>query len=126
MDETNKVFLKECNVCETNRYDALTPEVWPLLHETQEVFLDCCDDEDKEKVCVKINVTIEGKEEERKIGVLSKEESESIIKYVKMKWQSTIYNTVISRFDDKADENKRLSVVIYIVKNPQADQNPPK
>lgn len=126
MDETNKVFLKECNVCETNRYDALTPEVWPLLHEPQEVFLDCRDDEDKEKVCIKINVNIGGKDEKRKIGVLSKEDSESIIKYVKMKWQSTLYNAVISRFDDKADENKRLSVVIYIVKNPQADQNPQK
>lgn len=122
MGDMKKEFLKECYVCETNRYDALTEEVWSQLNVNNKLFLGYCEDKDKEKVYVQINV--DGDEEPRIIGVLSKEDSESIIKYVKMSWGNSLYNTVISRFDDKADENKRLSVVIYIVKNPIVDKSP--
>lgn len=101
-----KEYLKECFICETNRFDALDEGVWNNLVVSKEVYFNDIKD-DRVLVEVEINTM------QYIIGVLSKEDSESIIKYIKQGW-GQIFHAVICRVDKNADENKRLSIAISI------------
>lgn len=104
-------YLKECFICETNHYDALKKEVWDYLEITSPV--DLVFDGDHNRVCVR---TPEDKGK-MIIGVLSKEDSESIIKYIKQGWGKSLFNICLCGVDKKADENKRFSIAISIKKH---------
>lgn len=117
MDNKEKVFLKECYICETNKYDALNKKVWEKLKVPEQVELSYLEKKDKDKVF--IQTKIKGEKGIKTIGTLSKEDSESLIKYVENGWGNVIYEAVISKVDDKADENKRFCVAIFILAAPK-------
>ncbi len=108
----DKVFLKECFIHDTNQYYALEKDVWNQLEVSETVYLL----EDDKKVFVSL-YEVKGdvtKTSCKKIGVLADDDAESIIKYLKMEWANVLYECKLSRVDKGADENKRLSVAIYI------------
>ena len=130
MSKTN-VFLKECQVQKTNQYDAFV--VWDQLKisvplhlqvykengqeprsmfkdDELELFYKVSDDEKKIK---NPDETFKYKKDRYCIGVLSSEDSESIIKYVEAGCEDLFY-VVISKFDPEEDESKRMQVAIFI------------
>lgn len=115
-------YLKECYICETNKYDALIKEVWNYLEVPASVILSYLPDEDKDRVFVQARVRIDEVETVKKVGTLSKEDSESILKYVAQGWKE-VFDVRICKADKKADENKRFSIAIRIVQHPQEGIN---
>lgn len=132
------VFLKECQVQNSNHYDAF--EVWNLLKEKpKHLFLVCKENgqeprsmfkDDELELFYKVSVdekklkntdgTVKYKKDKYCIGVLSSEDSESIIKYVEAGWED-LFDVVISKFDPKEDESKRIKVAIFI-KGPETER----
>ncbi len=107
----NKMFLSECFLQETNRYDAL--KVWKKLEIGVELYIY----QEGDLVKVKLKDT-----ENLTIGILSREDSRPMKPYLDAKWNSeddgdsnkALYTCVISKIDDKADENKKISVCIFV------------
>ena len=105
-------FLKECFLQKTNQYDAL--RVWEKLRIGVGLYLY------KEGDLVKVRLKDGG--DKSTIGVLSSEDANSMMPYLKAKWNSedddkskkALYTSIISRKDDNADENKRISISIFI------------
>ncbi len=130
-----KVFLKECQVQNSNQYDAFG--VWHLLKEKpRHLFLACKEngqeprymfkDDELELFCetTEKEETLINEDDRRDrycIGVLSSEDSESIIKYVEAGWGRNLFDVVISKFDPEEDESKRMKVAIFI-KGPETEQ----
>ena len=110
-------YLKECYICETNKYDALIQEVWDYLKVPAPVILRYLPNEDRDRVFVLAKVTIDDVDTLKKVGTLSKEDSESILKYVAQGWEE-VFDVKICKADKKADENKRFSIAIGIVRRP--------
>lgn len=112
-------FLKECYLQKTNQFDAL--EVLQnrnnLQMATQLQFrLDEGEDGKKEVALCTIS---DNPADVKKIGVLNSDDSKDIINFLQSGWVgSSLFECVICRFDDKADENKRISVVIKIKDKP--------
>lgn len=107
--------MKECFICETNRYEALSKDVWEKLEVSTSVALSCKDEKNKEREKVYVRIKLREEDDATKIvGSLSKEDSESIIKYVQKEWGEILYEAIICKADKVADENKRFSVAIYI------------
>jgi len=132
------VFLKECNVLKTNQYEAL--QVWKLLNISKELYL--FSEKDNEKDCVSLyyKVTQEDKDNDKdinpehkdkyyakllnnffKIGNLSEEDATPEDKFLKArqnpedsKDKNDLFECRISKFDKEADEDKRISVAIFI------------
>ena len=52
----------------------------------------------------------------QKTNVLSEEDEKDIKKYLEMKW-TELYECRISRTDYNADENKRISICIFVKDN---------
>lgn len=104
------VFFKECFLQKTNQFDAL--KVWDELGIGVDLFLTSDG---------KGNIIARTKDTDMvTIGVLSIEDALSLKPYFDAGWNSvpvpdkTLYSSIISRFDEKADENKRISIAIYI------------
>lgn len=108
-------FLKECFLQKTNQFDALRlikfcPNALEIGSELQLI----CEEKDpsaKGKVVAKTmgeGGTI--------IGVLSEEDEKDIKKYLEMKW-TELYECRICRTDYNADENKRISICIFVKDN---------
>ncbi len=105
-------FLKECFLQKTNQYDAL--KVWEELHIGVGLYLY------KEGSIVKAK--LKDGDDKHTIGVLSTEDASSMIPYLEAEWNSedngestkALYTSIISRKDDNADENKRISISIFI------------
>lgn len=105
-------FLKECFLQKTNQFDAL--KVWDKLGIGVDLFLTL--DE-------KGNIIARTKDTEMiTIGVLSKEDTLSMEPYFDAGWnsapipESILYSSIISRFDENAEENKRISISIFVEK----------
>ena len=111
-------FLKECYLQKTNQFDAL--EVLRnqnnLRPSTQLQFkLDDGEDGKKDVALY----TVEDPNVVKKIGVLSSDDSRDIRKFLESGWQgNSLFECIVCRYDDKADENKRISVVIKIKDKP--------
>lgn len=117
-----KVFLKECEVKETNHYDALDENVWNWLDISAKLSLY------KEKDVVFLY------HESYKIGKLSKEDADPIDKFLDaiqttkdgsnilkdIEETDKLFECKISKCDKKADEDKRFSVAIFIKKTIKA------
>lgn len=112
-------FLKECYLQKTNQFDALKVLQNPdnLKMTTQLQFrLDVEEDGKKEVALCTIPSNPAGV---KKIGVLNSDDSKDIIKFLQSGWVgNSLFECVICRFDDKADENKRISVAIKIIDKP--------
>lgn len=107
MDE--KMFLNECFLQKVNQFDALDviSKDDKKLSLGNELVLDIDTDNDgKEAVFAKLG--------EAKIGILSEEDSKIIRKFLKAGWKKVLFESRISKYDEKADENKRYSIVIRI------------
>ncbi len=109
-----KMFLNECCLQKVNQFDALEAigkdkEVVSL---GKELVLEIDEDnEGKDSVFAKLG--------ESKIGVLSEEDSKIIRKFLKAGWKDVLFESRISKYDEKADENKRYSIAIRIKKAPE-------
>lgn len=105
-------FLKECFLQKTNQYDAL--KVWKDLNIGVGLYLY------KEGSIVKAKLKDGNKK--LTIGVLSTEDANSMMPYLEAKWnceddeksKKALFTSIISRTDDNADENKRISISIFI------------
>lgn len=107
-------FLKECFLQKTNQYDAL--KIWNKLDVSEKLLL-------RENEKGDIVAKYKGKDNvEYIVGVLSKEDAQSLIPYFAEGWnkgsgpdkEDDLYSSIISRFDKNADENKRISICIFI------------
>jgi len=121
----NDVFLKECYVTKVNQYGAL--RVWKSLgvssiltlsvgENNEDIFFNYEIDEKNEEVAEKepIKSTEQTKKIEKyKIGLLSKEDADPINKFLEAGRENE-FECVISKLDEKADEDKRISVAIFI------------
>lgn len=112
-------FLRECYLQKTNQFEAL--EVLKdhnnLTMSTKLQFrLDEGEDGKKE---VALYTMPDNPAGVKKIGVLNSDDSKDIIKFLQSGWVgNSLFECVICCFDDKADENKRISVAIKIVDKP--------
>lgn len=112
-------FLKECYLQKTNQFEAL--EVLQnkenLKMTTQLQFR--LDEGEEGKKEVALYTIPDNPAGVKKIGVLNSDDSKDIIKFLKSGWVgNSLFECVICRFDDKADENKRISVAIKIKDKP--------
>lgn len=105
---TNHLFLVDCFLQQTNHFEALEllandpqklkiGEELQLVHEENKVYAE---------------------KDKKIIGLLSDEYAKPIINYLKMNWKENLFECRISKYDEKADENKRFSIAIYIKKAP--------
>ena len=100
-------FLKECFLQKTNQFDAL--DVWGKLGMGKSLSLRY----DKKEI------NGEGLFGDKVLGVLSDEDAKSLKTYLDAGWNKTddkpaLFYGKISKFDQKADENKRLEVAIFV------------
>ena len=58
-------------------------------------------------------VTVKGNDNEKKIGILSEEDANHLKPYLQMDW-GDLFECKICKYNEKADENKRFGIVIYI------------
>ena len=110
--EEQMMFLNECFLQKVNHYDALVVinDNKEKLSLGKELVLEIDNDNDgKEAVFAKLD--------KAKIGVLSEEDSKIIRKFLKAGWKNNVlFESRISKYDEKADENKRYSIAIRIKK----------
>jgi hypothetical protein len=109
-----KMFLNECCLQKVNQFDALEAigKDKEVLSLGKELVLEIDEDnEGKDSVFAKLG--------ESKIGVLSEEDSKIIRKFLKAGWKDVLFESRISKYDEKADENKRYSIAIRIKKAPE-------
>ena len=125
-----KIFLKECFLQKTNRYEALDvlskDENDLKLGSSLFLCFDEKNDKEKKLVFAKTKVkdgNIEGEEKtiEKTIGILSEEDAKEIKPYLEV-GRMDLYECRISRFDKDGDENKRFSIAIFIVSKEHANQ----
>ena len=109
--EEMMMFLNECFLQKVNQFDALIVinDDKEKLSLGNELVLDIDKDNDgKEAVFAKLG--------DAKIGTLSEEDSKIIRKFLKAGWKNVLFESRISKYDEKADENKRYSIAIRIKK----------
>ena len=132
------VYLKECNVLKTNQYNAL--QVWKLLEISKELYLFR---EGNNCVSLYYKVTEEDIGENKverdflykffKIGNLSEEDAAPVDKFLEARQNSDtlkdknynddLFECRISKFDKEADEDKRISVAIFIKESEDIKKN---
>lgn len=107
--EEMMMFLNECFLQKVNQFDALIVinDDKEKLSLGNELVLDIDKDNvGKEAVFAKLG--------DAKIGTLSEEDSKIIRKFLKAGWKNVLFESRISKYDEKADENKRYSIAIRI------------
>ena len=117
-----KIFLKECFLQKTNRYEALEELSNDKNALDPGTPLCLCFDEDldKEQKRVFAKKTINDNEG-KTIGVLSDEDAKDIKPYLDVE-RTDLYECRISRYNKDGDENKRFSIAIFIVSKEHANQ----
>ena len=110
-----KIFLKECFLQKTNRYEALEElsNDKNALDPGSPLCLCFDEDLDKEQKRVFAKKTINDNEG-KTIGVLSDEDAKDIKPYLDVE-RTDLYECRISRYNKDGDENKRFSIAIFIV-----------
>ena len=113
------IFLKECYLKKTNQYDALrVPNMKDELRVTSllKLSLEADGGETKKNVVATKDVDGENGQATRyKIGVLSDDDAKDIRKFMEAGWtEDSLFECRVCKYDEKADENKRISVAIYI------------
>lgn len=135
------VFLKECNILKTNQYGAL--QVWKFLKISKELYLFREENKGKNCVFLYYKVTEEDIDKNKenkenkenkvardllhqffKIGNLSEEDAAPVDKFLEARqnpntpkdenYNDDLFECRISKFDKEADEDKRISVAIFI------------
>lgn len=114
-------FLKECFLQKTNQFDALRllredtdlMKVLKLGSEMSLTFNKPTSKSSKKQVIVKtktINEKMQGV-----VGIISDEDSQNIKPFLEQGWDDALFECRVSKYDEKADdENKRISVAIFI------------
>lgn len=112
------IFLKECYLKKTNQYDALrVPDMKTNLDVTSPFKLTLVEDTTDNKKYVTAIREINGENGAARytIGVLSDDDAKDIKKFLEAGWtEDTLFECRVCKYDEKADENKRISVAIYI------------
>lgn len=105
MDNMN-TFLKVCYLEKPLHFEVL--KVINTLKAGTEVEIILEPDDDGKKIIVaKVN--------DNRIGMLSDEDAKDIKPYLVSGWdKGELYDCQISRYDEKAPENKMLSIAIYV------------
>lgn len=110
-----KIFLKECFLQKTNRYEALEELSNDKNALDPGTPLCLCFDEDLDKVQKRVFAKKTINDNEGKtIGVLSDEDAKDIKPYLDVE-RTDLYECRISRYNKDGDENKRFSIAIFIV-----------
>lgn len=104
-------YYKECFVEQVYHYDALDEKVWKKLVEGTNVFLTL--DEADTKVKVKFKLKIGQADKEGILGVLSAEDSESMLPFFKAK-RNDVFSAKICLNSGIDSEEKRIKVVVFI------------
>lgn len=108
--------MKECYVQKTNQFDAL--DVLGEIKELGTPFqlkLEVNEDGKKEVV---LYTAPNNPADAKKIGLLNDDDAKDIKKFLEADWtENKLFLCKVCRYDEKADENKRISVAIYIKKN---------
>lgn len=102
-----KTYYKECFLEQVYHFDALL--VWGELGPKYKLQLSW----DKEDVLYSKNIKVKSENLEFTIGILSEEDSESILPFYKSGWD--LFTAIIcSKEESNNDEDKRIKVVVYI------------
>lgn len=112
-------FLKECYLQKTNQFDALrVPNMKENLDVTSPLKLSLVEDEDGcTKIVTAVKEIVRSNEQVKSytIGVLSDDDAKDIKLFLAAGWgENVLFECRVCKFDEKADENKRISVAIYI------------
>lgn len=107
-------FIKECFLQKTNQFDAL--DFWEEIKIIGTHFSLSFDQKEENVVARLIS------DNSKIIGVLSKEDSKQLEPFLKGGWNKyengTVNNVlfvgVVSKVDEKADENKKISICIFV------------
>lgn len=107
------IYLKECYLQKTNQFDALdvlkTPDNLRISTDLQ---FKLEETEDGKKV---VSLYTQG-DNSKKIGILNDDDAKDIKKFLVAGWtENSLFKCIVCRYDDKADENKRISVAISII-----------
>ena len=115
-----KVFWKECFLTDIIKYDALS--VWKQLQMGTELTLELDSTlYGSGKKCIFANKH-EGDVGTKKIGVLTEEDSKMMDQIMVMGWND-VFSCYVSQVDDKATNDQRIKVAIYIKQNQDQNQN---
>lgn len=106
-------YYKECFVEQVYHYDALDEKVWENLKEGTDVFLTLDEADTKVNVKVKYKLKIDGGDKEGTLGILSAEDSESMLPFLKAK-RNDVFSAKICLNSGIDSEEKRIKVVVFI------------
>lgn len=112
----NRYFF-ECFVEQIYHFEALDNELLKKLEPGKDVaFISLSDnDDDKEDKSGTYKNQVLVKFENKKLGVLSVEDSNKMLPFLQEGWKELFSGKICSVYD-KDDENKRIKIVVYINK----------
>ena len=109
----NRYFF-ECFVEQIYHFEALENDVWKKLkQDNNNVEFDLLSVEEDKSGTYKNQVLV--KFENKKLGVLSVEDSNKMLPFLYEGWKGLFSGKICSVYD-KDDENKRIKIVVYINK----------
>ena len=109
----NRYFF-ECFVEQIYHFEALENDVWKKLkQDNNNVVFDLLSVEEDKSGTYKNQVLV--KFENKKLGVLSIEDSNKMLPFLQEGWIK-LFSGKICSVHDKDDENKRIKIVVYINK----------
>ena len=120
----NRYFF-ECFVEQIYHFEALDNELLKKLEPGKNVVFatlsddnndDNNDDKDKEDKSGTYKNQVLVKFENKKIGVLSVEDSNKMLPFLHEGWGAELFSGKICSVNDKNEENKRIKIVVYINK----------
>ena len=109
----NRYFF-ECFVEQIYHFEALENDVWKKLkQDNNNVVFDLLSVEEDKSGTYKNQVLV--KFENKKLGVLSIEDSNKMLPFLQEGW-TELFSGKICSVHDKDDENQRIKIVVYINK----------
>lgn len=123
-----KVFWKTCNLVGTNQFEFLEVANDFKIGTPLGLWLEGKDDKDKKVFAVYIKTEEDGNKLVKKIGLLPEKEVSPLDKILEVKQTSTVltpgsisdmFICYVSKYDKSADEDKRISIAIFIQESPE-------
>lgn len=108
----NRYFF-ECFVEQIYHFEALETDVWKKRKQNNNVVFDLLSVDEDKSGTYKNQVLV--KFENKKLGVLSVEDSNKMLPFLHEGWTELFSGKICSVYDND-DENKRIKIVVYINK----------